>query len=177
MAITDTINIDFQVFSTGDPKLLIIMDTSTWGLLEDKAAIIEIIPPGSAEERVYSFEKGKNNVFNSSNLLISPIGEYNPLADGVYRISVKGSPDTNCQHRDFLKTDKARLELANIYASLGTDNTDPEVKRVKKIIQDIELLIKTAEILTTRGKLKEAYSRFKEAVRRIKNYNECKECN
>ena len=43
MALLDTINLDFQVLSTGDPKILAIVDTSVWGFIEDKPAIIEII--------------------------------------------------------------------------------------------------------------------------------------
>ena len=149
MALLDTINLDFQVLSTGDPKILAIVDTSVWGFIEDKPAIIEIITPGTTSPKVYNFVKGKSNIFNSSNLLLSPVGEYNDLVDGIYRISVKGSPDTNCKHRDFLKTDKVRKELAEIYVSLGIDN-DKETIEKKRIIQDYDLLIRAAEYSVTR---------------------------
>lgn len=133
------------------------------------------MPPGSSKTRTYNFVKGKSNVFNSSNLLISPVGEYQDLADGIWRISVKGSPDTNCKHRDFLKTDKARLELAHLYVGLGFDDNQETLDR-KKTLQDIDLLIRAAEALTSIGKLKKAMSFFKEAVRRINDYNECENC-
>ena len=175
MALLDTINLDFQVLSTGDPKILAIVDTSVWGFIEDKPAIIEIITPGTTSPKVYNFVKGKSNIFNSSNLLLSPVGEYNDLVDGIYRISVKGSPDTNCKHRDFLKTDKVRKELAEIYVSLGIDN-DKETIEKKRIIQDYDLLIRAAEYSVTIGQLKKGMNYFKEAVRYIKNYNECENC-
>ena len=124
MAILDHIRLDFQILNTGDPKLLVVMDASVWGFIEDKPSIIEITPPGTTNTITYNFVKGKNNVFNSSNLLISPVGTYNDLVDGIYRVSLKGSPDSFCVHRDFLKTDKVRNELANIYVSLGFDDDE-----------------------------------------------------
>ena len=67
MAITDTVRLDFQVFSEGDPKILAVFDTSTWGILENRPAIIEIKTPNREMPIVVDFEKGKSNVFNSSN--------------------------------------------------------------------------------------------------------------
>ena len=168
MAILDNINLDFQVLGTWDPKILVVIDTSVWGFIEDKPAIIEIVIPGSTQVRTY-------NVFNSSNLLISPVGEYKDLADGIYRISVKGSPDTNCIHRDFLKTDKIRTEIAQIYTSLGYNN-DEETKKKKTTIQNYDLLIRAAEYSVTIGKLKKGMNYFKKAVQYIKDYNECETC-
>lgn len=176
MALLDKINLDFHVISTGDPKILVVLDTSVWGAIESKPSIIEITVPGSEEVRIYNYVKNKSNVFNSSNLLISPVGQYNDLDDGIYRITVKGSPDTNCKHRDFLKTDKARLELANIYIALGFDNTK-EVTEEKKTLQDIDLLIRASEALVTKGKLKRGLSLYKMAVQKINDYNRCENCN
>lgn len=175
MALLDNIKLDFHVLSTGDPKIFVIMDTSVWGFIEDKPSIVEIVIPGSTEVRTYNFVKGKNNVFNSSNLLISPVGEYQDLSDGVYRISVKGSPDTNCVHRDFLKTDKVRKELAEIYVSLGVDNNKETIEK-KKIIQSYDLLIRAAEYAVLIGQLKRGMTYFKKAVKDIKDYNECETC-
>lgn len=176
MALLDTINLDFHVISTMDPKVLVVMDTSVWGFIEDKPAIIEITPPGSTNTKKFTFVKGKTNVFNSSNLLLSPIGKYNDLSDGIYRISVKGSPDSNCMHRDYLKTDRARLELSKIYISLGTSN-DEGFREKKGIIQDAELLIRAAEASVSRGNLKKGMMYFKKAMHILNNYNECENCN
>lgn len=176
MAITDKIRLDFQVFSEGNPEILAVMDTSIWGAIVDKPSIVEITTPGSSKTRTYNFVKGKSNVFNSSNLLISPVGEYQDLVDGIYRISVKGSPDSNCVHRDYLKTDKAKLELYKIYASLGLGNSDEVTRNNKKVIQDIDLLIRASEALVSRGELKKGYSFFKKAIKDINKYNECQNC-
>ena len=174
MAILDKINLDFQLYSKLDPKVLIIMDTSVWGAIEDKTAAIEIMTPGSTKVRRFNYVKNKTNVFNSSNLFLSHIGEYKDLADGIYRVDIFGAHG-HCKHRDILKTDKAKLELYKMYASLGRNN-DEETKRKKSILQDINTLIKSAEILVSGGNLSEAMYQFKQAVKDIKNYNECETC-
>lgn len=175
MAILDKIDLDFQVLNTGNPKILSIMDNSVWGVLEDKPTIIEIITPGSEKIRTNNFVQGKINVFNSSNLLLSPIGEKNDLSDGIYKVTVKGSPDTFCKHRDFLKTDKMRLNLYKLYTSLGSNDSEV-IKENKKKILEIDLLIRAAENLVSRGELKKAYTFFKRANKDLKNYNECETC-
>lgn len=175
MAILDTVNIDFQMISSGDPKTLIVMDTSVWGFIEEKPSIIEIVVPGSQTPKIYNFVKNKTNIFNSSNLLLSDVGVYNDLNDGIYKVTVKGSPDTIKKERYFLKTDIADLELDKLYLDLGFDNTE-EIKALKKKIQDIELLINAAKALVKRGNLKKSHMFFKRAVEDINDYNECKTC-
>lgn len=175
MAITDKINLDFQVFATGDPNLLIIVDTSVWGIIEDKPAIIEVTTPGTNKTYVADFEKGQVNVFNSSNLLISPIGVYNPLSDGLYRITLKGSPDSNCKHRDYLKTDNARLSLADMYIALGLEN-DPETVKLKEKLLDIKLLIEGAEACILKGKNQKGLIRLKRAIDDLKEFENCQTC-
>ena len=58
MRILDKINLDFQVLSAGDPKILVVMDTSVWGFIEDKPAVIDILLPGSTKIRTFNFIKG-----------------------------------------------------------------------------------------------------------------------
>lgn len=175
MAILDNIRLDFQVLNTGDPKILAIIDTSVWGFIEDKVAAIEIILPGSEKVKRYTYIKNKTNIFNSSNLQRSPVGVYNDLPDGIYKIDIIGA-HKNCFHRDFLKTDKVRTELAEIYISLGFDNDKSTIDKKKKI-QDFELLIRAAENSAKLGKLKKAMSYFKKVVQYVKDYNECETCN
>ncbi len=72
------------------------MDTSIWSFIENKPAIIEIIPPGVVDPIVYNVAKNKTNIFNTSNLGMSNIGVLNDLPDGVYKVTIKGSPDSFC---------------------------------------------------------------------------------
>ena len=175
MAILDNIKLDFQVLNTGDPKILAVIDTSIWGFIEDKVAAIEITLPGSEKTKRYTYIKNKTNIFNSSNLQRSPVGVYNDLPDGIYRIDIIGAHG-NCFHRDFLKVDKIRTELAEIYISLGIQDSRENTEKKQKI-QDFDLLIRAAEYATKIGKLKKAMSYFKRAVKYVKDYNECETCN
>jgi len=176
MAILDKINLDFQIIPTWDPKALIVMDISVWGFIENKPAIIEILTPGSTTEKVFNFVKGKSNVFNSSNLLLSRIGDRNDLSDGVYTISVKGSPDSYCKKRYYLKTDKIQFELDKLYMSLGIHNKDKETAEKRSTILKIESLIKTAEAFVRDGKISEGMKFFKAAYTRLKSISNCKDC-
>jgi tRNA G10 N-methylase Trm11 len=176
MALSDTINIDFQVITAGDPKLLIVADTSTWGLIETEPSIIEITPPNKTTEVVHYFSKGKNNVFNSSNLLISSQGQYNDLADGVYEIVVKGSPSTEyCKSRHYLKTDKTQLQLDKMYINLAFERGD-DAKRSRRTILEMESMIKAAEALVRNGEPTKGMSIFVEAARQLENFAECEDC-
>lgn len=174
MAILDKIKLDFQVIDTGNPEVLAIMDTSVWGAIEDKVAAIEIVIPGSKVSKRYSFIKNKINIFNTSNLQLTSAGVYKNLPDGIYKVDLIGAHG-NCQHRDFLKTDKARLEMSDLYIDLKFEKSK-ESTSAKTKIYDVDLLIRSAKALTSIGRLKEAMSHFKEAVKRIKEYKECKTC-
>ncbi len=177
MAILDNINLDFQVISANNPKVLIVMDTSVWGAIEDKPAIIEIIVPGSNKVRTYNFVKGKSNVFNSSNLLITSTEIQSDLNDGIYSITVKGSPDTlYCTQRYFLKTDKFQLALDKLYMSLGIYNKDAEVTKQRSEILKIDSLVKTAESFTRDGNPNEGLSYFKRAYTKLLDINSCNTC-
>jgi hypothetical protein len=151
------------------------MDTSSWGIIEDKPSIIEIIPPNTTTPIVHFFEKGENNIFNSSNLMLSAVGVYNDLPDGIYRITVKGSPDTNCKHRDYLKTDKTMKELRKLYINLGFGKDHDTISK-KKELQELELLIRAAEAAVACGRLKKALAFFKRVVKGVNDYNDCETC-
>lgn len=175
MAVTDKIHIDFQFLSTGDPKVLVIMDTSTWSYIENKPSIIEIIPPGTDKITTYSFLKNRANVFNTSNLFFSPIAVYNDLPDGIYKITVKGSPSTFCKQRDILKTDKTKLELYKLYASLGL-GSEGQDSNTLKIIEEVKFLIDSAEALVSVGESFKAMNNLKLAMKQLKDFAECKDC-
>lgn len=177
MAILDTINLDFQVINTYNPKVLVISDTSVWGAIEDKPAVIEIIVPGSSKVKKFNYVKGKANVFNSSNLLLSDVGVQNDLSDGIYTITVKGSPSTlHCKQKYYLKTDKFQLALDKLYMSLGIYNKDSETTKQRSEILKIESLVKTAESFTRDGKPNEALKYFTRAYTKLIDLNNCNNC-
>ena len=176
MNVTDKINIDFQIIPTGDPKLLVVADTSVWGAIEDKPSIIEIKVPNSDKVVVHYFEKNKLNIFNTSNLLLSSIGTYNDLSDGIYSITVKGSPDSFCKSRDFLKDDKTKLEMHKLYISLGFDKDD-KTKRLKEQIYEIDMLVRAANASVALGKSPKGATYLRRAMEELKRFNRCDDCN
>lgn len=176
MAILDTIHLNFQVLDIKNPSQLIVMDTSIWGVIESKNAIIEVVTPGRTEPKVYTLLKNQTNVFNSSNLFLSPIGVFNGLPDGIYSITIKGSPDTFCKTKTVLKTDKARLDLAEMYIRLGFSD-DQDSKNKKRVIRDNELLLRQAEHSILKGDLQKGNEYFKRAIDYIENINLCENCN
>jgi hypothetical protein len=172
MAILDNINLDFQVLNTGEPNCIIVMDTSVWGAIEDKNAIIKIVIPGSSKVREFNFVKNKTNIFNSSNLLITPVGEYKDLADGIYKIDIVGAHG-HCKHRDYLKTDKIRLLIGDMYLEdfyFCKDIRNNELKTLR----DIKLSLDAAELLTAKGNIKEAVLELNNVYDRVRNYIKCR---
>ncbi len=170
----ENINIDFEVIRTGNPNTLIICDTSTWAHIKDASAIIEICLPTN-KIITHSHIKEKNSVFNSSNLYLSSTNTYTPLPDGLYTITIKGSPDTFQKKRTYIRTEKLRLETAEIYLSYGRNPNDiPE--EVKKLSQDIDFLIDASEAAVRRDEKKQAIAFYKEAQRIFDDYNDCKNC-
>lgn len=175
MPLLDKIRLDFHVETYNDPKILSIIDTSTWGAIENKPSIIEITIPGSEQVRTYVHLKNQSSVFNSSSLLITEAGVYNDLPDGIYKITVKGSPDTNCAHKDYLKTDKIRLILAKMYLSLGI-KVNNHNKEDKKLLLDIDSLLTSAENSALIGELNEAMLFYKKAKEKTENFKNCNSC-
>ncbi len=173
---TEKINLDFQLFSIGDPKALIIIDVSTWSFIESKPAIIEIIVPGATKPSVYNLAKNQANVFNTSNLHMSPMGVYNDLPDGVYKVTIKGSPDTFCKSKDILKDDKTRLELYRLYASLGLEGQIRNEEE-DELLRRNKLLIDGANAALALGKSNVAEQRLRTASENLRRYSECDNCN
>jgi hypothetical protein len=108
--------IDFFVYENNDPRTLVVADNSTWKHLVDKPTIIEITLPGYTEPCVtHYFEQGAKNSFNSNTLYSNCVSckkpSYDYLPDGVYTLTVKGSPDTFQETIKYLKTDAINLEL------------------------------------------------------------------
>lgn len=153
MSTLGSINIDFFVFTLYDPKYLIVSDNSTWLHIIDKPAIIEITIPGSTRIITFSFIQNAINTFNSNNLkLTCPHGDcteqtYIDLPDGVYTITVKGSPDTYYKTKYHLKTDRINQRLDKILIDLGFDfnNGGKDTNKTRDTLLDIQIQLMIAE--------------------------------
>lgn len=176
--VTD-INIDFQILQTNDPKVIVIVDTSDWGHIESKPSIIELTLPGEERKIVHYFEKHKVNVFNSVTLQqgchTCPENSYVDLPDGIYHVTVKGSPDTFNLTRQFLKTDKTQLEIDKFIVALDLNCSSFSNEIVDKI-QKITILMEAAESNTRLGNYYEAQSLLFKVQKLVNKLKGCKAC-
>lgn len=167
----ENIVVDFEILPTSDPKKLKISDDSTWAHIADKPAIIEITLPN--EKMVTHYLSPKNNVlvFNSSNLYLSESTD-KALPDGIYKITVKGSPDTFQKTRSYIRTVKLQLDIDKLYLKDGLDTREEIIKLASKI----DFLIKAADAAMRQDQKQKAVKFYKEAKKLYDDYERCKDC-
>lgn len=142
--------IDFHVFSIYDPKIFTVVDNSNWLHIEDAPAIIEITFPGSTKPLVFTYLKNSVNSFNSHNLLLTCLSgncedqAYIDLPDGIYTITVKGSPDSFQTTKYHLKTDRLQMKIDDILVSIGFDY-HIEKAADRRRVDEVDFLRRVAE--------------------------------
>lgn len=173
------INIDFQVIPTRDPKILSIADYSFWEYIEEKPSIIEIILPGESIPITHYFNKREINIFHSINLNLNCNpdceNEYLDLPDGIYEVTVKGSPDKYNKTRKYLRTELTQLDLDMMYINLNLlcENKDKDV--INKLT-DIDLLLRAAESNVRYDNTKKAQELLFKAQELIEKTKNCSGC-
>lgn len=173
------IHIDFQIYDSNDPKRIIVLDTSLWGPIEDKMAIIEVIPPGDDEAVVFPYTKRGITILNSYNLGLNceDCGEvFNDLDDGVYQITVKASPDKFNRTRLYLKTTTLHNDLDALLIKAysvchNCEENDNEISRIMRYYD----LIAVAEAFIRKGHRCEAQDIIFKIQDFLKHKN-CKRC-
>lgn len=158
------IDIDFHISST--LELLKVSDMSLWALIVDKPAVIEITTPGESKPIKEYFDKKMVNTFSSISLDISCGENRINLPDGIYKVTLIGSPSKYKKTRYYLKTDNLQNDLDEIYIrSLEEDRT------LSREIQDsmtyIEFLVKGAEAYLRRMMKEEASVVFETAMKQV----------
>lgn len=173
----ENIDIDFEILKTHNPKSLLVVDTSRWGVVKDKPSIIEITLPGEEVPVVHYFGKERVNVYDSKllGLTCGECEERIDLPDGIYEVKVKASPDKFYQHRYFLKLDKYRLELDKAIASTDFSCGECVEDKIRRY-QKLNLYFEAAESMTRLGKYDEAQEVFFKAQREIIKLTGCKTC-
>lgn len=182
MDITGKIIVDFQVYDNENPKVIIIDDSSTWKHIENKPSIIEITLPGEETPIITTFAKLKRNIFTSNLLGISCINEcedpdYLDLPDGVYKVTLKGSPDSFNKTRSFLKTSLLELEMKKLFvtSNFECNNISGDFINFKL---EFDLFLKAAKANITFNNTKKAfylYGKAEELLERMKNCKKCKD--
>lgn len=167
------INIDFSIHSS--PYYLKVLDLSEWGVIEGKPSIIEIQTPGNEKCVTKFFDKNKLNVFNSNMLNINCEGQegLTTLPDGIYTITVTGSPETFTKELKYLKTDLHDMEVDKILI----DNIQDIGKEVfEKKMTRIEFLKRGAEAHLRYDLVEMAGMLFEKAQELVEDIKECTTC-
>lgn len=172
------IDLDFQIMQTLDPRVLSIYDISAWGHIQEKASIVEVLTPASKNPIVLPYTKCAINTFNSVNLHLNCEGckpELNDLPDGLYEITIKGSPSYFNKTRYYLRTVKANLELDKLFINLDLIHKKPTKEFIDKLI-DIQLLLRASEANVRFENIEEAQQLFLKAQELIKKFQGCTKC-
>lgn len=174
----NNIHLDFEVIGSYNPKTLRVADQSEWGILADRPAIIEIKRPGS--EEIYTYYLGKNqlNVFNSKTLGVNPgapLNDFVDIPDGIYDITIKGSPSSYSANRKYLKTDSMRLNIDKVWARAGVLCEDEDDEIIEKI-KEVEFVLTVAESSMRLGNFDTVQQLMDKAQHLIDVINDCKYC-
>lgn len=174
----NNIHLDFEVVGTNNPKNLRVVDQSEWGILADRPAVIEILPPGLDDKVVYYLGKNQVNIFTSITLGYNCNAgkyEYEDIPDGVYDITIKGSPSKYQFNRKYLKTDSIRLNIDKVWARTHLLCDEPDEDVMEKIKQ-VEFLLAAAESNMRLGNIETAKDLLEKAQRLMYIINDCDGC-
>jgi len=169
MELVGNIHIDFEVFETGNPKILSVADTSNWLYAENKPSYILIKLPGSKKDKTLAFKKYAVNNFNSHVLGLSCLkGDcteetYVNLPDGIYTIKLLSGYEDIEKERYYLKTDVIDLEIAKALTLIGFDFTEDTARQIKPF-QKVKTFLTVAKSWTKQGDFVKADRYFQEAV-------------
>lgn len=174
------IRIDFQVIESGDPKFLLVGDFSSWKVIEDLPANLEVIPPGSHNKVSNLFQKNQINGLNSLNLGLSQHQDceenYLPLPDGIYELCLRGGANgERMKKRYYLKKDQFQLDFDKMKLKLGIEY-DVRDQAYREVLIDIMIYSEAASSATRRGEIKEAKYYFDIATDLLTKYKDCKNC-
>ena len=174
------VTLDFQSYRSDDPRIIALVDTSTWGHILNKPSIVEITPPGSSTKIVHYWQKKKINVFNAVNLnaaCTAPCCEqgYDFLVDGVYIITLKGSPDSFYCTKNFLNTANTRLDLDKLYIEMRLECNRINLDKWQRI-REVDFLISAAESNAKNDNIATAQEIFFKAQAMIEEVKDCKNC-
>jgi len=167
------IHIDFSIHT--NPYYLKVVDLSVWGLIKEKPSIINILLPGYEKPVVKFYDKNKLNVFNSNMLGVNCVGQegLTTLPDGIYTITVTGSPETYTKEYYYLKTDLHDMEVDKIFVD-RLEEIDKEA--FNKKMTRIEFLKLAAQAFLRYDNIEKAAMLFEEAQEMVDDILNCSTC-
>ena len=175
---TKKINVDFSIIQDKNPYYLHIMDLSEWSVIKQKPSIIEITLPGFESCKTFYFDKEKVNFFNS-NILNTVcideciIPEESALPDGIYTITVKGSPDKFFKTKRYLKTDLLEIEIDKLLIE-SFKSGDRVTKDLRNSFNEINFLLLAANSNLKLDNVNEASKLYDRASKLVEKLSDCK---
>ena len=178
-----SIKIDFTILPTKEPKEIVLLDTSQWGIAYNQPAYLSILPPGYVNYINHSFSKQTYTILNSSNLGIGCItgecngGELEDLDDGIWEFCLKSAYEGINKKRFFLKDDQLRTEIDKIrirlldtqgFTFIRTQTTDQ-----LEIIEDI---LAGAHSMLREGRNNDTMKGYNEASKLVDKLKQCRDC-
>ena len=178
-----SIKIDFTILPTKEPKEIVLLDTSQWGIAYNQPAYLSILPPGYTNYINHSFVKQTYTILNSSNLGMGCItgecngGELEDLDDGIWEFCLKSAYEGINKKRFFLKDDQLRTEIDKIrirlldtqgFTFVRTQTTDQ-----LEIIEDI---LAGAHSMLREGRNNDTMKGYNEASKLVDKLKQCRDC-
>lgn len=168
--------INFVVEPVIEPKYLILLDLSEYYHIENSPAIVEIYSPGYTQPVTHIWNKKAINVFNSQNLGLNCSDcDHVDLADGIFTITVKGSPDSFYKTRCHLKADHFLIERAKVLTSRAIEY-NPNDRVFNEWLTQLDLAFETAKSFCLEGDVKNCKRFFDEACELLDKYKTCRNC-
>lgn len=170
------IYVDIHVDST--LKYLRVEDFSNWLHIADKPSVIEITVPGSKEPVVKYFDKHKVNKYHSIDLGLNcqegcDDPELHPLPDGIYTITVKGSPSSFSKTVKYLKHDSLDIEMDKLFI----DNIDkPHKDKFLITFRYLENLLRGIKANIRLDRINVAANQFSSFQDYLEDLTKCPEC-
>jgi len=138
------LNLDIFYLQTYNVTSIAFADSSTYPNEPPQviAPSIRITPPGFNAVEL-PFVVNTYNVFNSVSLGLSPVGDIQPLPDGVYYVTYSVSPALeNFVDKSFMRTDKIQEKFDSAFMSLDMMECDSAIKAQAKVeLSSINFLI------------------------------------
>jgi hypothetical protein len=177
-----TVDINFQIYNTQDPKTIIIGDQSTWGVAENHPAYLQVTPPGTSTATQINFVK-KNLMHLTSislGLSCSAVCEeqnYEDLPDGVWEFCLQSKFEGLNKKRFFLKDDQLRQKIDKIRIGLYDTQGFTYVKnKTTEQLETIDFLISASQALIKEGRNSDAMKAYNEINKIVDKLKKCKDC-
>lgn len=181
MDVVGQINIDFQVLEHGNPRILMLGDTSEWLYASTLASYVSVRLPGSKKDITFTWKKKAFNNFNSHNLGLSCVSgdcteeHYVDLPDGIYTICLISGYENINKTRYYLKTDLIELELAKVLVKHGLEYSESDNDFIDNILK-IKYFLSFAKAHAKLGDFVKADRFFQHATNKFKKFRDCKDC-